>query len=158
MKSVMSIAALAGVMAVSACATVTKGTGDDVKFTSTPPGAVVTTKDLSNKEISQTCVTPCELELNRKWMYDVTFEKEGYKPFTSRLEPRLSGDGAAGMAGNVLIGGIIGAAVDASTGAMNDLKPNPLNAVLAPVGSSEEGRVMLESTEEAADGREEPVS
>ena len=32
--------------------------------------------------------------------------------------------------GNVLVGGIIGGAVDASSGALNDLKPNPLMVVL----------------------------
>ena len=34
------------------------------------------------------------------------------------------------MAGNVLLGGLIGAGVDASTGAMNELVPNPLHVVL----------------------------
>ena len=34
------------------------------------------------------------------------------------------------MAGNVLIGGIIGIGVDAATGATQDLKPNPLHVVL----------------------------
>ena len=31
------------------------------------------------------------------------------------------------MAGNVILGGLIGAGVDASTGAMNELVPNPLH-------------------------------
>lgn len=30
------------------------------------------------------------------------------------------------MAGNVLIGGLIGVGIDAGTGAMKDLRPNPL--------------------------------
>jgi hypothetical protein len=34
------------------------------------------------------------------------------------------------MAGNILIGGIIGGAIDATSGAMNDLKPNPLIVTL----------------------------
>jgi hypothetical protein len=34
------------------------------------------------------------------------------------------------MAGNVLVGGLIGAGVDVATGAMNDLTPNPVNLVL----------------------------
>jgi hypothetical protein len=34
------------------------------------------------------------------------------------------------MAGNVLLGGIIGAGVDVTTGAMLDLTPNPLNISL----------------------------
>ncbi len=152
MNIIKSLAAVGAVVSISACATVTKGTGDDVTFTSQPPGAKVTTNDLSDKEVDQSCVTPCELELNRKWMYDVTFEKEGYKTVVGRLEPKFSGDGAAGMAGNVLIGGIVGAAVDASTGAMNDLKPNPLNAVLEPEDSDTESAIIVPSDDE------EPVS
>ncbi len=39
------------------------------------------------------------------------------------------------MAGNVLLGGVIGAAVDAGTGSMYDLKPNPVHVVLNKVAS-----------------------
>jgi hypothetical protein len=34
------------------------------------------------------------------------------------------------MAGNVIFGGVIGAVVDGSSGAMNDLTPNPLVVIL----------------------------
>jgi hypothetical protein len=34
------------------------------------------------------------------------------------------------MAGNVLVGGLIGIGVDAYSGAMNDLVPNPLSVKL----------------------------
>jgi len=40
------------------------------------------------------------------------------------------GAGAAGMAGNVILGGLIGAAVDAGSGAMKDLKPNPVKVTM----------------------------
>lgn len=145
-----------GALALSACATVTKGTGDDVTFTSTPEGAIATADDIQDKEATQACVTPCEMELNRKWTYDVTFEKEGYKTQTLRLEPKLSGDGTAGMAGNVLLGGIVGAAVDGATGAMNDLKPNPLNAILQPVGAEAAADEAVEP--ESEESEETPVS
>ncbi len=39
------------------------------------------------------------------------------------------------MAGNVLVGGLIGAGVDAISGATKDLKPNPVNVRLVPIGS-----------------------
>jgi len=38
------------------------------------------------------------------------------------------------MAGNLLIGGIIGAGVDGLTGAMKDLTNNNLDVILAPTG------------------------
>jgi hypothetical protein len=37
------------------------------------------------------------------------------------------------MAGNVIVGGIIGAGIDAGTGAMLNLVPNPVVLTLEPV-------------------------
>jgi hypothetical protein len=37
------------------------------------------------------------------------------------------------MAGNVLVGGLIGVAVDAGSGATQELVPNPLNVTLEPL-------------------------
>jgi len=37
------------------------------------------------------------------------------------------------MAGNVLLGGIIGAGVDAATGATKKLTPNPIRVTLNPL-------------------------
>lgn len=122
-------------VSTTACATVTKGTEDTVRLESNPPMAQVTIEDTRYILRDVTCVTPCKLELNRKWAYYVTFDKKGYASETHLLEPKLSGDGVAGMGGNILLGGIIGAGVDASTGAMNDLKPNPLFVTLQPDGS-----------------------
>lgn len=42
----------------------------------------------------------------------------------------ISTGGATGIAGNLLFGGIVGGVVDASSGAMNDLTPNPLIVTL----------------------------
>lgn len=56
----------------------------------------------------------------------VKITKEGYKEFTTTVQSSIDGAGGAGMAGNVLFGGGIGAAIDAGTGAMHSHKPNPL--------------------------------
>jgi hypothetical protein len=40
------------------------------------------------------------------------------------------------MAGNVLLGGVIGAGVDAATGATKQLKPNPVQVTLVAKGSA----------------------
>lgn len=45
----------------------------------------------------------------------------------------VDGGGAAGMAGNVLLGGSMGAGVDAGSGAMHSHKPNPLVVTLTPL-------------------------
>lgn len=134
-------------LSLSACATVTKGTNDTVTFDSVPNAATVSWTDTNGKLVAQSCNTPCTVDINRKWTYNVTFEKDGYKPVEGLLEPKLSGDGAAGMAGNVLLGGVIGAAVDGSTGAMNDLKPNPMIARLAAADAAEESYIMVNEQE-----------
>ena len=56
----------------------------------------------------------------------------GYKPQTVTVHTEVSGGGAVGMAGNVVLGGVLGMAVDASDGSMNDFKPNPLKVTLDP--------------------------
>jgi hypothetical protein len=43
--------------------------------------------------------------------------------------------GAAGFAGNILAGGLIGMGVDAATGAAQDHKPNPVIVTLRPKGT-----------------------
>ena len=56
----------------------------------------------------------------------ITTEKPGYKTSIHHVTHQTAGGGAAGMAGNVLLGGIIGAAVDANNGSTQELIPNPL--------------------------------
>ena len=68
----------------------------------------------------------------------VEFTKAGYEPVSVNVVPQISGAGGAGMAGNVLVGGIIGAAVDAGSGAMNDLKPNPIDIKLVKIEGLED--------------------
>ncbi|MEM1037363.1 MAG: hypothetical protein AAGI14_11445 [Pseudomonadota bacterium] len=140
MKKVLLAAGMA--VSLTACATITKGTDDTVRLNSQPEGAKVTFVETRGKLADQQCQTPCVMELNRKWNYKVTFELDGHKSVEGLLEPKLSGDGAAGMAGNILIGGIVGAAIDGSTGAMNDLKPNPMVAILAEEGSDKDSYIQ----------------
>ena len=62
--------------------------------------------------------------------FTVTVSKAGYKPSTTQVKTVMSAGGGTGFLGNALVGGVIGAAVDVSSGAMNDLKPNPLKVTL----------------------------
>ena len=82
--------------------------------------------------------TPAQFEVPRDEPLLVSIEKDGFKPMEVHLNPVLSSEGTTGMAGNILLGGIIGAAVDAGSGAMYDLTPNPLEVVLIPLGSTHE--------------------
>jgi hypothetical protein len=63
----------------------------------------------------------------------VTFNKEGYEPQIIPLTKEIPGSGAAGFAGNILAGGLVGMGVDAVTGAAQDHKPNPVIVTLQPL-------------------------
>ena len=110
---------------ISGCATVTRGRSQTWTVDSVPSGATVS---LSNGE---RCETPCALKLRRKFPFSVELCKAGYHPIVTQILSNISGGGAAGMAGNVLLGGLVGAGVDVGTGATKDLRPNPLSVPLA---------------------------
>jgi hypothetical protein len=74
--------------------------------------------------------TPCSVKMPRRSEFGVTITKPGYKTVTANVTNKVSGGGGVAMAGNVLVGGIIGAGVDVGTGAMLDLTPNPLVVTL----------------------------
>jgi hypothetical protein len=76
------------------CASVTRGTTENISIATTPAGA---TAEISGLEIP--------------------------------------GSGAAGFAGNLLAGGLVGMGVDAVTGAAQDHKPNPVIVTLKPIAS-----------------------
>jgi hypothetical protein len=110
---------------VTGCATITRGTTDTWTVNTTPPGAAVRTSNMFSCD-----QTPCTFKISRKAEFNVTVTKPGYKDWTGRVTHHVATSGGAAMAGNVILGGIIGAVADASSGAMNDLVPNPLNVTL----------------------------
>jgi len=116
--------AVATELLCSGCATVTRGRSQDWTANTQPIGAVVT---LSNGEV---CKTPCTLKLRRKYPFAVDICKAGYKRVQTQVVSSIHGAGAVGLAGNVLLGGLIGAGVDVGTGAGKDLAPNPLEVTL----------------------------
>lgn len=137
MKIINLLVVSAAALSTVACATVTRGTNDDVSFASTPTQAKFEVTNIKTQE-KQECIAPCTMKLSRKGSFQVRANKEGYKEHIGSISGDISGQGAAGMAGNVLVGGIIGAGVDAATGAMNDLYPNPYTAVLEALDKTSE--------------------
>jgi hypothetical protein len=114
------------------CASVTRGTTENISIATTPTGA---TADISGLEIPTACVTPCVVQAKRNADISVTINKEGYEPQTIPLTKEIPGSGAAGFAGNILLGGLVGMGVDAATGAAQDHKPNPVIVTLRPLRS-----------------------
>lgn len=120
------VLALVGVaLSLPACATITRGSSQEFTVESTPPGARVSTSNGFQCE-----ATPCTFRMPRKDAFRATVSKEGYVTQDHEITSGISGGGAAGMAGNVIFGGVIGAVVDGTSGAMNDLSPNPLVVIL----------------------------
>ena len=125
-KIILACGVAAAAVSLSACATVTRGTSQKYSIDTTPTAASV------SLSTGQTCVSPCNLKLKRKTGFVVKANKDGYQEASAVVDSRIRGGGVAGGAGNIIAGGLIGIAVDASSGAMNDLTPNPLHLTLKP--------------------------
>ena len=112
---------------LGACATVVRGTTEQVAFQSEPPGAEVQTSlGLGCPE------TPCSIAIPRKDQFVATFSMPGYQSKQVMVGTQIQGGGTAGLVGNVVAGGIIGVVVDSSSGAAMDHVPNPVVVSLAP--------------------------
>lgn len=113
---------------LSGCASVTRGMSEKVKIYASPEDAQIST------DIGMTCnSSPCTLKISRKEKFNVTVSKKGYKTQKVHVTTEVAGSGAAAMAGNALIGGVIGVGVDAYTCAMLNHKPNPVLVELKPI-------------------------
>jgi len=120
---------LAILISTTACATVTRGSNTAFEVQSTPAGATVST---SNGHVCPS--TPCSIKMPRRSEFEVVVAKPGYETVSTTVTNKVAGGGGVAMAGNVIVGGVIGAGVDLASGAMLDLTPNPLVVTMAPVG------------------------
>ena len=143
--------ALVAISILSGCASITRGTTDGLTVESVPSQAEIkiyrTNGSFGKNEIKNNSVldeknpsvgpivgkTPQTFKLARKGKYKVEISKAGYKTAEVDVTNIISGSGGAGMAGNLLFGGIIGAGIDASNGSMKDLTPNPVSVTLEPI-------------------------
>lgn len=102
------------------CATIFKGSTDDVSFSSEPSGAKV----YVNGNLLGT--TPVQLELKSKSSYTIEFKKEGYETKTVLLNNSVG----AGWIVLDILGGLIPIIIDAATGNWYELDQEHVNAVL----------------------------
>ncbi|WP_293808301.1 translation initiation factor 2 [uncultured Bosea sp.] len=122
------LGAVALAAALGGCATVTRGTTNQISISSEPGGAE------ARSSLGHACTaTPCTWEVSRRSEFVVTFSKEGYADMQVPVSTRIAGAGAAGFAGNILIGGLVGMGVDAATGSTLEHFPNPVLASLVPL-------------------------
>ena len=121
-KMALGVCAL---MFTANCASITRGTNDVLEIKTDPAGAEVQTSN------GYSCgSTPCAIKMPRRSELVVDITKPGCRPMEVNVTHKTAGSGAAGVAGNVLVGGIIGVGVDAATGASQDLVPNPIDVKL----------------------------
>jgi hypothetical protein len=129
-------------MNLAACATIVRGTEEQISVNTDPVGAKVR---FSN---GVDCIGPCTIKAPRNQALQLTITKEGCATQTATMVPTLAGAG-------VILGGLI----DYGTGAVYDLRPNPLTvtlacraipqptAALAPGRTHERAPVILEPEE-----------
>jgi hypothetical protein len=133
------LAALAlAAASLSACASITKGSSQSIAVNTAPvQGANCT---LQNQAGTWTVVSPGSIVVPRtKHDLNVKCEKSGYQPGVGVLP-----SGTQMMtAGNLILGGVIGLAVDASTGAMNNY-PEQITVTLTPEAPIAPAKPMMD--------------
>lgn len=95
------------------CASIIEGSSQDIHVSTTPAGARCVFKR-DGKVLGAITSTPSEITISKTSDdINITCSKQGYKPATYLNKA----DTAAASVGNAVMGGLIGAAVDSSTGA-----------------------------------------
>jgi len=117
---ISSAIALVAILFLSGCATVIHGSKQQIAITSNPSSGTVTVDD---QVVGK---TPFTTRLSRKKPHFIKIELDGYFPYQAVFTRKTSG----WIAGNILIGGLIGLGVDAITGGMYKLSPEAVQAEL----------------------------
>ena len=122
------------IITLAGCATLTTGPTQKVPVTSNPSGATARVDGGA-----MTGTTPTEFLLERKSEHIIEISKRGYRTTKIMLKRTMCGS----TAGNMLIGGIIGVAVDAGTGSIYKLVPEKVHADLQGIGASRVGSEVM---------------
>lgn len=116
---------------LASCATIVGGTSQNIAVDSEPQGARCSFQRGNEGAIGTIGQTPGKLTVERrKEDLQVTCTRDGYEPTAEIVASKFS----VATVGNALFGGLIGVAIDASSGANNDY-PERLIVVMTPVSS-----------------------
>jgi hypothetical protein len=115
--------ALAGLLQ-QGCATIFHGKSQTINVTSNPPGGLVAVG-------GNTFVTPAQVTLRRDSDYTVVATKPGYEG-TGTIEHSVDW---YTFLGNIVFGGLIGWAIDFSSGSAYELSPETVTIQMAMVGN-----------------------
>ena len=119
MKNLAFITLLAIAMLASGCATIVEGSSDTVTVDTRPPGATCELKR-DGQTIAFINPTPGAISVSKsKYDINVRCSKDEYEDAVGVVGSEFQ----AMTFGNILFGGLIGVAVDAGSGAMNEYPP-----------------------------------
>ena len=122
-----SLVALVAAVGVAGCATIMEGTAQSIAIQTTPPGATCTAIR-EGVTLGQVASTPGSIRVDKsKNDILVTCSKPGFQTASVGQSPRFVGT----TFGNIILGGGVGAVVDAASGA-NFEYPNQVILQLAP--------------------------
>lgn len=121
--------AAAGILLLSVnCATVVNKRHQKIPVNSSPSGARVSLQDCGASRLDANAVTPTVVSIKRNVKgCRLVLSKDGYDDAVLQFTRHVSG----WVWGNVAIGGILGWAIDAMTGAMYGQNPDNLQITLA---------------------------
>lgn len=107
------------------CATIFKGSSQDIGINSNPQKATVKVKSMAGVEVFSG-TTPATVKLPKKKEYIVTIDMQGYKTSTVQITQTMEG----WFWGNLICGGVLGMVIDYATGAMWNLEPEQVSVSL----------------------------
>jgi hypothetical protein len=134
-QTVATLVILSLLLVTVGCGSIINGTTQQVGISSNPSSARVSV----NGELRGS--TPVVLDLRRKNTHFLKLELDGYEPYETTLTRSTSG----WLWGNIVVGGLIGLVIDASTGGMYKLTPQQVSAELRQRSAAvvvEEGLVI----------------
>lgn len=118
---------LAALLSGSGCATVTSGTTQTITIETSPPGATCKLAR-EGETIGAVNPTPGSVTVGKdKDAIDISCDRDGFLSTSQTMTSSFEG----WTLGNALIGGIIGIAIDAGSGAMNEY-PSSIQITLVP--------------------------
>ena len=119
-KVISLIITMAFLFSLASCATIMSGRNQELPVYSNPSGALVTVGATQQR-------SPATFVLDRrKAAYTIRVEKDGYEPAEIHLKRGING----WVWGNILLGGIIGLAIDMGTGSANKFTPDEVEVNL----------------------------
>ena len=143
--------------ACSVGATAVHGTTQRIEIRSTPPGATATVLPIDTR-----ATTPAEVYLDRKRVYTVRVEKDGYECAMIPLDRTMSNAFYWNLATGLVIflGPLFGSMRDFETGAAYALIPSPLEVELRPIDAAPAGAAspcVVRVPDSAADSDDEAI-